>query len=60
VTEPCGAHQRQAGRDGETDDDEQPELTLVRNVDCKSCIHKSSPINNKLAIITMLKLARSS
>jgi len=41
----------------DTDDDTSSRTSdSYRNVDCKSCIHKSRPTNYKLAIITMFKL----
>jgi len=44
------------------DDDDKSSLYSdnYRNVDSKSCIRKSRPTNNELAIVTICKLARSS
>jgi len=52
----------QAGRDGETVPLKtwRPMMTraaLTQISTVKSCIHKRRPTNNKLAIITMFKLA---
>jgi len=45
----------------ETDDDKNSlNSDEYRNIDSKSCIYKSTPTDNKLGIITMFKLARSS